>query len=131
MYKTWRLIAEYDSETTSFTACAGAAQTSPWTPDFNGKLIGLRSIPNRSAATSLVNHIQFKLTSTSFVPNALHVGAQGTGLQTAPSQGDGHMDWACDQPIKSGVLVTVEGRNVTADTPVTVSCMLYGLFEVN
>lgn len=128
--KTWRILGEYDSETTSFTAFAGPAGSSPYTPDFDGKLIGLRVMPNRSAATSLVNHVQFRLSCVTFNPNVLHVGGQGTGLQTAPSQQCAHTDWACDQPVKAGVPITLEGKNCTVDTPVTVSVLLYGYFEV-
>ena len=129
--RLWRLMGEYNSETTAYTECAGTAQTSPYTPDFNGRLIGIRTIVGGGAATSLVNHIQYRLTCTSFRPNTIHVGAQGSGLQTAPAVKTGEViDWAVDQPIESGVPITVEGRNVTADTPVTVDAMIYGLFLV-
>ena len=129
--KTWRLLGEYNSVTTAYTALAGPAASSPYTPDFSGKLLGLRAIVNRSAATSLINHVQFRLTSTTFNPNTMHVGAQGTGLQTAPSQQQLSQDWQCEQPIQSGVPVTIEAKNNTTDTPVTVSVMLYGYFEVS
>jgi len=129
MARLWRLLGEYDAETTTYSACAGTAQTSPYTPDFSGNLIGMRAIPNRSAATSLINHVQFRLTCTTFNPNVIHVGGQGTGLQTAPALQQGGMDWQCSQPVQSGVPITVEARNVTADTPVTVSVLLYGLFD--
>lgn len=126
--KLWRLLAEYDSETTTYTSCAGPKGSSPYTPDFTGTLIGLRSIVNRSAATSLINAVQFRLSCTTFKPNSIEVGAQGTGLQTAPAfQQQGH-DWDTLQPVEAGVPITIEGRNNTVDTPVTVSVMLYGLF---
>lgn len=124
----WRLLGEYDAETTTFSACAGAAQTSPYTPDVSGTLTGLRVIPNRSAASSLINHVQFRLSCTTFKPNTLHVGGQGTGLQTAPALQQDTQDYDVDQPIQAGVPITVEARNVTADTPVTVSVLLYGRF---
>ena len=127
----FRLMAQYDAETTTYSACAGTP-TSPYTPDKTGRLRGLRTIVNRSASTSLINHVQFRLTSTTFNPNSIECGAQGTGLQTAPALQGGassEMDWACDQMVQAGVPITIEARNVTADVPVTVSVLLYGYFE--
>jgi len=131
--RLWRLLAEYDSETTDYTAAAGSAQTSPFTPDFNGKLIGIRALVGGGAATSLVQHIQFRLSCTTFKPNTMHVGAQGAGLQTAPAVSMGPvMDWQVDQPVMAGVPIAIEGRNEAgAETPVTVEAFLYGLFEVS
>jgi hypothetical protein len=128
--KAWRCLGQYDSETTSYTALAVAGFTSPYAPDFDGRLLGVRAVMNRSAATSLINHVEFKLTCTTFKPNAIEIGCQGNGLQTAPVQQPDGQDWQLDQPVKAGIPITIEGRNVTADTPVTVSIMLYGLFEV-
>lgn len=130
MGRMWRLIGEYDAETTTYSACAGASQTSPYTPDFSGRLVGLRGIMNRSAASSLINHVQFRLTCTTFRPNTIHGAVQGSGLQTAPALQPGPLDFEVDQTVQAGVPITVEARNVTADTPVTVSVLLYGLFEV-
>jgi len=127
--KYWRCLGEYDSETTAYTALAGSAGSSPFTPPENARLVGLRTIPNRSAATSLINHVEFKLTCTSFVPNVIEVGGQGTGLQTAPALQQGSIDYEIDQPVSGNQPITIEGRNVTADTPVTVSVLLYGLFD--
>ena len=126
--KVWRLMAQYDAESTTYTACAGTP-ASPYTPDFSGRLVGLRTIPNRSAATSLINHVQFRLNSTSFKPNAIECGAQGSGLQTAPAIQPPPVEWPIDQEVQSGVPITIEARNVPADAPVTVSVLLYGLFE--
>ena len=67
--RTWRLLGEYDSETTAFTALAGSVG-SPYTPDFNGRLVALRTIVGGGSATSLVQHIIFRLTCTKFNPNA-------------------------------------------------------------
>jgi hypothetical protein len=129
MARLWRLVAEYDAETATFSACAGAAQTSPYTPDFNGRLVGLRGIMNRAAATSLINHVQLRLTCTTFNPNTIHVGIQGNGIQTAPVSGPEAIDWQMDQAVQAGVPISIEARNVTADTPVGVSVLLYGLFD--
>lgn len=128
--RTWRLLGQYDAETTTYSAFAVAGMASPFTPDFNGVLVGLRAVPNRSAATSLLNHVGFKLTCASWRPNVIEVGCQGTGLQTVPASEMNPMDWAVQQPVTAGVPVTLEGRNITADTPVTVSALLYGCFEV-
>jgi len=127
----WRLLGEYDAETTAYTALAGTP-ASPYTPDETGRLTALRVIVNRSAATSLINHVQFRLTCTTFKPNSIEVGGQGSGLQTAPAFQSGVAavtDWDVMQPVQAGVPITVEGRNKTADTPVTVSVHLYGRFE--
>ena len=131
--RTWRLLAEYDAETTTFSAAAGSAQASPYTPDFSGRLVALRTIIGGGAATSLVQHIIFRLTCTLFRPNVVHVGAQGSGLQTAPAVKTGEiLDWPVDQPVQAGVPITVEAMNEAgAETPVTVEAFLYGLFEVS
>jgi len=131
MARTWRLIGHYDAETTTYSACAGTLQTSPYTPDFSGRLIAIRSLVMGGAATSLVQHIQYRLTCTTFNPNTIHVGGQGAGLQTAPAVSMGPIiDWPVDQPVASGVPITVEARNnAGAETPVTVNAALYGLFE--
>jgi len=128
--RTWRVLGQYDAETTTYSAFAVAGMASPFTPDFSGMLVGLRAVPNRSAATSLINHVQFKLTCSNWRPNTIEVGCQGTGIQTAPASEMNPMDWAVQQPIQAGVPITLEGRNITADTPVTVSALLYGCFEV-
>lgn len=130
--KYWRLLGQYDAETTTYSAFAASGFTSPYTPDENARLKGLRAVVNRSAATSLINHIQFRLTCNTFKPNSIECGVQGSGLQTAPALQSGDAakaDWEVDQQVMAGVPITLEGRNVTADTPVTVSALLYGLFD--
>lgn len=130
--KFWRLMGHYDSVTTAYTECAGALQTSPLTPDFTGKLVGLRGFVAGGAATSLVNHVQFRLTSTTFRPNVIHAAAQGAGIETAPAVSFGPiLDFDVDQPVQAGVPITIEGRNEAgAETPVTDEVVLYGCFEV-
>lgn len=126
-------LGEYDAESTSWSALAGGAGTSPYSPQYSGRLIGLRTVVNRDAATTLTNHVQFRLSSPSFTPNSMIVGAQGSGLQTAPalmSGEDSVLDWKVDQPVQAGVPIIIEGRDVTADTPVTNSVLLYGIFSV-
>jgi len=130
--KCWRLLGHYDSTTTAYTECAGAKQTSPYNPDFSGTLIALRTHVPGGAATSLVQGVQFRLTSTSFLPNSIECGAQGSGLQTAPAVKTGEvMDWPVEQRVQSGVPIKVEGRNEAgAETVVTPEVFLWGYFSV-
>lgn len=132
MSRFWDLLAEYDAESKTFTACAGTVSgaSSPYAPLAKGKLRALRVIPNSDAVTTLLEHVVFKLSATSFNPNAIQVGGQGSGLQTAPAAMRGHVDWEVDQDVVPGVNITIEGKNITADTPVGVSVLLYGLFEI-
>jgi hypothetical protein len=74
--------------------------------------------------------IQFKLSCTSFRPNVIEAGAMGGGLQTAPALKPAPIDWQVDQPVVAGVKITVEGRHLDADTPVTCDAQIFGLFEV-
>lgn len=129
MPRVWRLLAEYDAEGTTFAECAGTP-ASPYTPDFDGRLIALRTIQSQAAATTLAEHTEFRLTCSNFRPNTITVGVQGSGLMTAPAFNAGHMDWPVDQPIKSGVPITVEARNITAATPVSQEAFIYGCFDV-
>lgn len=130
MARLWRLMAEYDAETTTFTAAAGGAAVSPFRADFDGALIALRTVASRDAATSLTNHIQWRLTSTTFVPNEIHCGCDGSGIQTAPVNQAPPEDWPVEQKVLSSIDINIAARNITADTPVTNNALLYGLFEV-
>jgi len=129
--KYWALMGEYDAESTTYTAFAGGGGSSPFTPSVPGRLIGLRVVPNRSAATSLINHVAIELSCSLFTPNAIECGGQGTGLQTAPALQQGSIDYEVDQPVAPGNPIKLKGKNVTADTPVTVSVLLYGYFEAS
>ena len=131
MAKTfWRLLGEYTAETLTYSALTGGVASSPYTPDISGRLTGLRAQMNRSAATSLINAIQFRLSCTTFNPNVLEVGLVGGGLQTAPAHEPVPSDWDVDQEVIAGVPITIEARNITADTPITVSALLWGRFEI-
>lgn len=130
MGKLWRLIGFYDAETKTYSAMAGSYQTSPYTPDFNGRLVGIRVLVGNAAATSLIELLQFKLTCTTFNPNSIEVGGLGAGLHTAPHPAAPVIDWVVDQEVRAGVPITVEGRNTTAETPVTVEVQVWGCFEV-
>jgi hypothetical protein len=122
-------MGHYDAETATYSGCAGAAQTSPYTPDFSGRLVGLRTITSAVAASSLTEHVQFKMTCNSFKPNSIECAAQGIGLMTAPAHPAPSFDFSVDQAVQAGVPITVEGR-CPDGTDVTNSVFLYGLFEV-
>ena len=124
----WRMMGEYNAETKTYSALAGTV-TSPYTPDKTGRLIGLRTIVGADAVTSLIELVQFKLTCTTFNPNSLEAGAVGNGLATVSARHPMPLDWQVDQPVVAGVPITIEARNLTADTPVGVLVQLWGLFE--
>lgn len=128
MGKYWRMIGHYDAETTAWSACAGAQQTSPYTPDESAKLIGIRVIAERTAATTLTDGVQIRLTCTTFKPNTIHAEVCGSGLQTAPAQQAQAMDFEVDQPVQAGVPISVEGRCANASA-VTNDVKIYGMFQ--
>jgi hypothetical protein len=115
----------YDAETKTFTEFGSGA----YTPKADGTLIGLRVMVGAGTVATLTEHVQFRLTCDKWTPNAIEVGACGPGLATAPRQGLPSVDWPINQPVQAGVPITLEGRNLTADTPVGVEVYLYGLFE--
>lgn len=127
--KHWQVMAEYDAETTTYSACAGGAGSSPYTPGATGRLLGLRVEVGGDAATTLTELVQFRLTCTTFKPNSIECVGAGGGLRTAPFPQPAPRDHVVDQPVQAGVPITIEARNVTADTPVTNSVVLLGLFE--
>lgn len=128
MGKYWKLLAEYDAETTTYSECAGGSGSSPYTPTEAAKLVGLRVVVSADAATTLTEAVQFKLTCSTFKPNSIEVVGQGIGIATAPRVGVPYMDYAVDQPVAAGVPITIEARNVTADTPVTNNVLILGCF---
>lgn len=124
----WRLIAHFDGEAQTYAAAAGAFQTSPYTPDKSGRLLGLRTIVGQAAATTLTTNGQFRLTCTTFNPNTIHAAWQGTGIKTAPAFPSPVIDFSVDQPVQAGVPVTIEGR-CSGASDVTNDIFLFGLFE--
>ena len=128
MGRYWKLIGQYNSETTAYTALAGTFGASPYTPTRDARLIALRVIVSNEDATTLVEGQQFKLTCDTFVPDSIEVGALGNGLHTAPAF-PASMDWPVDQMVKAGVPITIEGRNITAETLVGVETNIWALFE--
>jgi len=129
MGKYWELMGFYDAETKTYSECAGTYATSPFTPSSNARLIAIRVINGNAAATTLTELQQFKLTSKSFNPNSIEVGGLGHGLATAPAFPAPILDWVVDQEVIAGVKVTIEGRNTTAETPITVETQIWGFFQ--
>lgn len=125
----WRLMGEMVETATTYGSVAGAAAPSPYVPDIDATLVGIRVLTGRQAATSLTNNYQIRLTATSFLPNTIHVCGTGTGLQSAPAHVANQVDYDVNQPVKSGVPITVEGRNTYANA-VTPDNLILGLFEV-
>lgn len=128
MGKYHRLLAHIQEETTTYAPAAGAMQTSPFTPPETAKLTGIRVLPARTAATTLLDGLQIKLTCTTFRPNAIEVGVSGSGLQTAPAAQPVPIDWSVNQEVTAGVPITIESRNVNASA-VTVDVEVWGQFE--
>ena len=118
----------YDSETTAYTEMAGTYATSPYTPTESAQLVGIRIINGHAAATTLTELQQFKLTCTTFKPNSIEVDGLGTGLATAPAFASPILDFVVDQKVLAGVPITIEGRNTTAETPITVETQVWGCF---
>jgi len=123
----WRLIGHGTGEAQTYEACAGALQTSPYTPDEDALLSGIRVFVAPEAATSLVENFQVRLTCTTFKPNTIHVAGCGNGLATVPAIPSPVMDYSCSQPVKAGVPITIETRHAVA-TAVTANIMVMGYF---
>lgn len=132
MGKFWRMIGHYNGESTTYEALAGTFAASPYVPDCDGRLKGLRLMLGGEAATSLVEGVQVRLTCTTFNPNTIHLAAMGNGLRTVPTSGQqgSPVDFEVDQPVKSGVPITLEGRHNVA-TAVTAQAFVMGLFEAS
>jgi len=132
MGRYWKLMAEYCGETTTYapvTATTSGA-SSPYKPDRDAHLIGLRVMESSQAVTTVATAVQFRLTSSSFKPESIEVGLVAAGLHTAPRAPPAIQDWTVDQYVKSGVDVTIEARVTSAYANVTNEVLLYGLFEV-
>lgn len=128
MSKYWRTIGHYNAETQAYSACAGTLQTSPFTPDVSGKLIGVRLLEGHEAATSLTCDVQIRISCAIWKPNTMDFIINGAGIKTAPVGFMSSADYVVDQPVQAGVPITVEGRHNTA-TGVTTSVTVIGCFE--
>lgn len=128
MSSYYLLMGEIQEEGTTYAAAAGALAPSPFMPPEDAKLTGIRLMPCATAATSLLNGLQVRMSSTSFKPNAIEFGVTGNGLQTVPAFSQPIVDFDIDQVVKGGNKVTIESRNVNGSA-VTVECMIFGRFE--
>lgn len=126
--KYTRVIGHYNAETQAFSACAGAFQASPFTPDISGRLVGIRLLEGQEAATSLTCDVQIRVSCGIWKPNTLDLAINGGGLKTVPVAFQGQVDYPIDQPVSAGVPIVTEGRNSVA-TAVTVSVIVIGIFE--
>lgn len=125
----WKLLGEMVETTTTWAAVAGAGAPSPYSPVVDAQLVGIRLIPGRQAASSLINNVQVRLTSATFLPvNQIEVGASGSGLQTAPAQEPMPVDFEVNVAVKAGTPIVIEGRNLYPNA-VTPDIMIFGLFE--
>lgn len=128
MGEYWRLIGHYNGEAQTYEALAGTFQTSPYTPDEDAMLKAIRVLIGGEAATSLTEGVQYRLTCTTFKPNTIHVAGMGQGLETVPQVPPHAFDYEINQPVKSGVPITIEARHNVA-TAVTHNSFLLGLFQ--
>jgi hypothetical protein len=128
MGRIWRTLGQSTTAATTFTTLGGTP-SSPFTPDFNGTLKGIRLISTRNTASSLIDFTEVRITCANFSPNTITVGIPGTGLQTAPAQLGEHVDFEVDQPVIAGVPIVLESRNTSTSTPVTPSIFVFGLFD--
>jgi hypothetical protein len=129
MGKYWKLMAFYDAETKTYSEAEGSYATSPFSPETDGTLVGIRVVVGAASAAALTELVQFRLTCTLWTPNAIEVGGVGCGLHTAPAFPAPIADFPVNQPVKTTQKITVEGRNTTAETPVTVEIQVWGCFE--
>mgnify|MGYP001383791720 FL=1 len=101
---------------------------SPYSPKLSGRLIQLKLVVYGSSVAALIEGLVAKVESSKWgVP--IHVAAAGAGLRTAPAVPIPVGIQNCDAPVTTGVQITAEIKNVTADTPVTVEATLIGVFE--
>jgi len=121
-------MGHYAGEAQAYEALAGAFQASPYVPDEDAMLVGLRVLAGGEAATSLTEGFQLRLSCTTFKPNTIHVAAMGNGLATAPQLKPSPVDYEVMQPVKAGVPITIEGRHAVA-TAVTHNSILMGCFQ--
>lgn len=101
---------------------------SPYSPLADGRLIQLKLVVYGSAATALIEGIEAVATCPLWgVP--VSVATAGAGIRTALCAVVPPGIQNCDVPVKTGVQITLQIKNITADTPVTVEAVLIGVFE--
>lgn len=128
MPKSYQYMANYDAETTAYSTAVGPGGSSPYAPTINGRLTGVRIIVGRTAATTLTNEVNIRLSCPLWTPNSMVLSACGTGLQTAPAFNAQTFDYDVDQPVSMSSPITVEGINILANA-VTNDIHVLGRFE--
>ena len=111
----------------SVTTTYSTANT--YSPLTNGRLIGVRLYACGDAVSSVIEGVEVRIESVSFGGVPVTVMAVGGGIRTAPAQPIPVGSVNCDLPIRTGVNLTVQIRNVTDDTPVTPQYMILGIFQ--
>lgn len=114
---------------TSVAKTLTAMTGSPFSPLVDGRLKQVIVAVGAGAATALIETGRIRLTSTSFGSLPLDIPFAGGGLRTAPAFPIALFVVDCDLPVKTGVTITVQVQNITADTPVTPEYQVYGVFE--
>jgi len=128
MARWWRCLADYNGEAVAYEAAAGAGGASPFVPDKDARLIGLKLFGFSETAASLKEGVLIRLTCALWSPNTMIVAHSGIGLATVPVNPANPIDYPVEQPVKAGVPITIEGLNLVA-TAVTQRTLVMGLFE--
>ena len=111
----------------SVTTTYSTANT--YSPLTNGRLIGVRLYVAGDATTSLIEGVEVRLESVSFGGVPVTVMAVGAGIRTATTPPIPVGAVNCDLPVRTGVNITVQIKNVTNATPVTPQFMILGIFQ--
>lgn len=103
--------------------------TGPYTPSKSGRLKAIKIVAGYQAATSLVEGGRVRLASAQFGGVDIVVPFQGTGLHTAPADGNPESTniHECDAPAAAGI--PIRGLYMFVDTPTTPTLQVFGLFE--
>ena len=100
-----------------------------YSPLTNGRLIGVRLYACGDDAASLIEGVEVRLESVSFGGVPVTVMTAGAGIRTAPAVPIPVGSVNCDLPVRTGINITVQLRNVTDDTPVQTQYMILGIFQ--
>ena len=118
-------MATYIGAGKTYVAMTG----SPFAPLTNGRLVQLKLILYGSAVTALIEGVTILAECPAWGGVPVTISGAGARLRTAPAFPIEVIVQNCDVPIKTGVNITLQIKNVTADTPVTVEATLIGVFE--
>jgi len=108
----------------------GDTDSGKWSPIANGRIVALHLVVYGSAVTALIEGVQAKIQCSSWGGYDVVVGSAGGGIRTAPGVPIPVKSFDEDLAIETGKDVSVQFRNQTADTPVTVEIDLLATLEV-